>query len=140
MNRTTTAAWRGLAAGVLFLVVTFGVAVCMVTTLGGGTASDPRAAFEAHLLALDEGRLVGANALVDIACGRVTKADAEAAKAGLESAGLTFQTAFPVEEVWLNESGTEAILELAPPPGGLPLPGVQGMMLVEGEWLLSCGR
>lgn len=127
-----------LACGGALMVLALGIVALAIYHDG----SDPHAAaahsFAAHLRALDEGRVDDANALVDITCGKVDPVDVDAARAGLESAGYTFQTAFRVGEVWLNEGGTEAILELETPPN-LPLPGVQGMMRVDGEWLLSCG-
>ncbi len=120
--------------GVAMLTALAGIFYCVTSVPGSG----PDDAFRAHLAALDEGRIDDANELVDITCGKVTVEDVDAAKSGLGSAGYTFQTAFQVGEVWLNERGTEAILELQT-PANLPLPGVQGMMKVDGEWLLSCG-
>lgn len=119
----------------VFAFVMVAVAVCSIDSEGPG----PVDAFTAHLQALDESRLDDANALVDITCGQIRRTDLEAAQNDLESAGLTFQTAFRISEVWTNERGTRAIIELDTPPQ-LPLPGVQGMALVEGQWMLYCGR
>lgn len=121
----------GLMIVALFALV---IGVCSIPDHKPG----PAEAFEAHLAALDEGRLDDARALVDITCGKLEAGDVNAAKAALKQAGFTFQTAFRVSEVWLNSQKTEAILELDTPKR-LPLPGIQGMMKVEGDWRLSCG-
>ena len=127
--------WPALIGGIGVVILMLAVTVLVCS--GASNAPGPAAAFEAHLLALDEGRIDDANALVDITCGKVTETDVNGARAGLEDVGYTFPTAFRVGEVWTNARGTEAILELETPPQ-LPLPGVQGMMKVDGEWLLSC--
>lgn len=129
--------WKFLPI-LLGVIVAALVAIILAVTFMGGQEAGPREVFQAHLLALDDGRLDDANTLVDITCGRVTEADLRAVKADLDDAGLTFQTAFRVSDVWLNERKTEAIVELDTPPN-LPLPGAQGMMKVDGAWRLSCG-
>lgn len=99
----------------------------------------PRQVFEAHLLALDEGRIDDANAFVDVSCNKITPATRSAVLVNLEAQGLTFQTAFQVSNVWMNERKTEAVVELDMPLQ-LSLQGVQGMTKVDGEWRLSCGN
>lgn len=122
---------------ILISVCMAGLSALFITTyFAVGRKDDgPRQAFEAHLLALDEGRVDDANALVDSSCEHVAEEDVQEAGARLESAGLTFGEAFRVAEVWVNESGTEAIIELTSPEG---LPKVARLVKVDGEWLVSC--
>lgn len=118
---------------VIFALTAF--AVCSTNREGPGPAD----AFVAHLRALDEGRIADANALVDITCGQVRESDVAVAQADLASAGLTFESAFRVREVWTNQDGTRALLSLDVPQQ-LALPTGQGMALIDGDWLLYCGR
>lgn len=124
-----------------FVILGVGLLLIILSSLIFGSSSAPTGpaeVFEAHLLALDEGRLEDANALLDITCDKVDRSALNAVKADFRDTGLTFQTAFRVSEVWLNERKTEAILDLNTSPR-LPLPSVQGMIKVDGKWRLSCG-
>lgn len=111
--------------------------IWLVITVSSGRDS-PQEVFEAHLQALDEGRLTDAQEFVDITCGQLNPSSIETAVRDLHAVGLTFQTAFPVKDVWTNQQETQAILELDVPPTRLPLPRTQLMMRVEGEWKLAC--
>ena len=49
--------------------------------------------------------------------------------------GFSYRRTFQIEDVWINEDGTEAILELEAPP---ELPHVTVLDRVDGEWLIAC--
>lgn len=104
---------------------------------GGAPLLGPRQAFEAHLMALDNQDLESANSYVTPSC-QIGSEDAEAGYEILRRGDSSFFRAFHVEGVWLHENGVEALLELQTPPK-LMLPDVTPMVLVEGEWLVTCG-
>lgn len=125
-----------IAAGLMaFVLLMIGLAIQQ----SGGSDPDPAEAFTTHLRALDEERYDDANALVDITCGRLEPDSVNVARADLEDAGFTFESAFLVREVWTNRDGSRAVITLDV-PRTLPLPTSQGMALIDGEWLLYCGR
>ncbi len=101
-------------------------------------APGPQQVFEAHLLALDEGRLDDALGYVDTAsCGTTAVDGAEEALASLKLLGYTFSTAFPVAEVWILVGGDKALLSVEFPTN-IPLTSVQYMHRVEGDWRVAC--
>ena len=130
--------WRTVTALLFALVIALAGLGLIVGIISIRNDTGPRNAFQAHIRALDEGRVDDANALVDISCAPVTEGGVQAAREGLESKGLTFKTAFHVSQVWVDEQDTKAFLKLDPPPG-LSLPTHAEMVKVDGDWKVSCG-
>lgn len=124
----------------VFLVMIFAAFIVFGMLVGSGAESHlgPQQVFEQHLLALDEERLDDALAYVDIAvCGTTAVDSTPQALVDLKRRGHTFSTAFTVEEVWILEDGSEALLGLRTPPN-LGLPNVVRLTQVDGAWLLMC--
>lgn len=128
---------RTLVAGALLFGGLLIAALLIFSRGDGSPALGPREAFEAHLAALDDRDWDEANSYVLEWC-EIDPADAEAAVEDLDASGFSFVRAFQIEEVWLNERGTVALLDLRTPPG-LMLPSFAELELWEGEWQVSCG-
>ena len=123
---------------IIGIVVLLAVLFALIIALD---ASDPgpQQVFESHLLALDEERLNDALTYVEVAaCGMDMVANAPQAAIDLESRGYSFSTAFMVEEVWILEDGSRALLGLRTPPS-MTLPSVVQLVRSDGKWLLTCG-
>ncbi len=103
----------------------------------GPDSLSPTATFEAHSLALDEGRYADAEVLLGPGC---RQSDPDVIRAAVQrfkqQLGLDgFSEVYPVTGVWLHDSGETAILELDAPPGH---PSVQPLRKIDGEWRLQC--
>ncbi len=90
--------------------------------------------FEAHSLALDEGRYDDAEELLD--CPQTAHVRLREVSKQLERYG-GFVGTYPVVGEWVHSAGEYIILDLAPPPGS-ELPTIQPMVKIDGEWLLNC--
>ncbi len=94
-----------------------------------------REAFEAHLAALDAGDWELSDSFVKDECTISAAGDSEKALQEVIDGGFSYRRAFDIDDVWINEDGTEAILELQTPP---ELPDIAVLDLVDGEWLVAC--
>ncbi len=117
----------GLFLGIMFF---------LIATVDGPKEPGPQEVFERFLIAVDQERFDEARALVDPFC-TDTDEGMRAALDDLQSVGLDFETTFQVDEVWINERGTRALLELTTPPQ-LPLPGVASLDRTDDGWVLAC--
>ncbi len=124
-----------VALSVIVLSITI-TALLVLGQFNHNESSGPRQAFEQHLMALDDQDWELANTYVSERC-QSDLDGAEAAGRELADSGFSFYHSFAVEEVWISEDGTEALLGLDT-PSNLSLSGVATMERVNGEWLVSC--
>jgi hypothetical protein len=128
-----------MGAGVVF----GGLFITALLIFGGIATHDseigPRDVFEAHLAALDAGDWELSDIYVKGECtiGFLAGAEDNPQEVLDETlaSGFSFRRTFDVEEVWISEDSTEAILGLNTPSG---LPSTAMLEKVEGEWLIAC--
>ena len=97
-------------------------------------ATTPIEVFEAHALALDEGRYDDAEVLLN--CRQAPHTQLRADSEQLEQYG-GFTGTYPVTGEWVHSGGDNVILDLDAPEG---FPTIQSMVKVDGEWKLQCGN
>lgn len=124
-----------MAAAIFVLMI---AGLLLIFSGNGSVPPSPREVFESHLAALDTGDWAYSDTFVKDECtigSAAGVANLEAALADVLESGFSFRRAFDVEEVWISEDGTEAILDLNTLSG---LPSVATLELVEGKWLVAC--
>ncbi len=128
--------WLRLALVSTLLMLFGGIlfTLCTSQNFTGG----PRAAFELHLAALDAGEWALSDTYVKDECTIESLSGTDDAQAALQAvldSGFSYRRTFNVDDVWLNEDGTWAILEMDTPAD---LPDITTMELIDGEWLIAC--
>lgn len=106
-----------------------------ILTLGGGPELTPRAAFESHIAALDAGEWALSDTYTKAECTIAATGGSEEMLQEVIDGGFSYRRTFQIEDIWINEDGTEAILELNTSPG---LPPIVVFDRVDGEWLIAC--
>lgn len=129
---------KRMVAVVVGMMVVILIALLLVMSRGG-TAPGPADVFESHLAALDAADWRLADTFVKDECtvGFTVGYDdpQEALQEALDS-GFSFRRAFDVQEVWISEDGSEALLGVKTTPPDLP--NVIELEKVDGEWLVAC--
>ena len=118
----------------LALIAALLIFILAILTPGGSTPG-PRKAFEAHIAALDAGEWELSDTYTKDECTIAAAGGSEEMLQEVLDGGFSYRRTFQIEDVWINEDGTEAILELEAPP---KLPPVAVLDLVDGEWLIAC--
>ena len=119
--------------GATILVLLLSMIVIIVAVIP--KTSGPREAFEAHLAALDAGEWQLSDTYAKPECAIEAEGVSEASLQEVIDSGFSYRRTFQVEDVWINEAGDEALLELQVSPD---LPQVAVLDLVDGEWLITC--
>ena len=124
-----------MVTGLALISLTLGILMAAFGRDGEVDDNGPRAAFKAHLAALDGGDWALSDTYTKDECTISAAGGSEEALQEVLDSGFSYRRTFQIEDVWINEDGTEAILELQAPPG---LPPVAVLDLVDGEWLIAC--
>ncbi len=126
--------WRWLA-GTLLIIAILGSVLGSLTghfLLQDSGATAAIEVFEAHSLALDEGRFDDAAVLLN--CRQVSDDQLREAVTALEQFG-GFAGTYPVLDEWVHSGSEHTILDLGSPEG---FPSIQTMVKVDGERKLEC--
>lgn len=129
-----TPRWTVIAVAGMIGLSLIAFLLTLILTLGGGSELTPRTAFEAHIAALDAGEWALSDTYTKAECTIAATGSAETLQEVIDG-GFSYRRTFQIEDVWINEAGDEAILELNTPS---ELPQVAVLDLVEGEWLVTC--
>lgn len=130
-----TPSWTVIAVvGTIGLVLVVAL-LTLILTIGDGPEFTPRTAFESHIAALDAGEWELSDTYAKPECAINANGVNEESLQEVIDGGFSYRRTFQIEDVWINEDGNEAILELQTPSG---LPQVAVLDLVDGEWLVTC--
>ncbi len=124
-----------MVSGLALVSLTLAILVAAFPSADEATDSGPRAAFEAHIAALDAGEWELSDTYARDECTIAAAGGSGEMLQEVLDDGFSYRRTFQIEDVWINEDGTEAILELGTPS---ELPPVAVLDLVDGEWLIAC--
>lgn len=124
-----------LMVGIASVTLTLAVLVAAFGRESVAVDNSPRAVFEAHLAALDAGEWELSDIYAKDECTINAQGGSGEALQKVIDSGFSYRRSFQIEDVWINEDGTEAILELNVPS---ELPSVVVLDLVGEGWLIAC--